>query len=236
MLTLLSSNCSKMSRASQPQHTLLLITLSPSTMPREGSSFRLVSWPTENKNRAKTSMCSFIGMEKWLSTLAIATSWGVTYLQCETTSVPWPLAAPGAWQRDRWQGQDRGWICDPQVPGKHLPWSINSAATTIPLWKALTKMSGHWIFRSCWLLGSKRKTSIFLFPVLRRCLDVCSYHPYWAHDPKYFSLVRPSWKLLWNCSSWIQASLGSSAKFAVVLQECQWMKPSWEIMVITRAY
>lgn len=215
MSILLSSSCSKTSRASWPRHTLLLITLSPSTMPREGSSFRLVNWPTERKNRAKTNMCSFVGMEKLLPTQTAW--WGVICLQCETRSVPWPFAAPGVWHWDRWQGQDRGWVCVPQVPGEHLPWSINSAATTIPLRKALRKMSGHWIFISCWLLGSKRKTSIFLFPVLRRCLDVCSYRPCWAHDHKYFSLVRPSWKLLWNHSSWIQASLGSSAEFAMVM-------------------
>lgn len=33
-------------------------------------------------------MCSFAGTEKWLSTLAVVASWGITYLQCETTSVP----------------------------------------------------------------------------------------------------------------------------------------------------
>ena len=171
-------------------------------------------------------MCIFTGIEKWLPALAIATSWGVTYLQYKATSVPWPSAAPEAWQWDRQEGQDRGWGCNPQVPGEHWPRSINSAATTIPLWKALTKTSGPWIFRSRWLLGTKRKTFIFLFPILRKSLEVCSYHPYWTHDLKYFSLVRPSWKLPWNRSSWIQASLGSSAEFAMVMQECQWMKPS----------
>lgn len=89
MSTLLSSSCIKMSRASWPQHALLLITWS-----RERSSFRFVSWSTERKNRAKTNMCSWAGMEKLLSTLAIATSWGVTYLQCKI-SVPWPLCSPG---------------------------------------------------------------------------------------------------------------------------------------------
>lgn len=215
MSTLLSSSCIKMSRASQPQHALLLITLS-----REGSSFRLVNWSTERKNRAKTNMCSWVGTEKLLSTLAIATSWGVTYLQCKI-----PFAALGLRAAGLMAGPERSWVCDSWVPEEHLPQSINSAATTIPLWKALTKTTGHWIFRSCWLLGSKGKTFIFLFPVLRRSLDVCSYHPYWAHDLKYFSLVRPSWELLWNCSSSIQASLGSSAKFAMAVQEHQWRNP-----------
>lgn len=48
---------------------------------------------------------------------------------------------------------------------------------------------------------------------------------YWAHDHKYFSLARPSGKLLLNCF-WIYVSLGSSPKIVMVMQECQWMKTS----------
>lgn len=149
-----------MSRASQPQHTLVLITLSPSTMPRERSSFELVNWPTERKNRAKTNTCSFVGMEKWLPALAIATSWGATYLLSQITSVPWPFAAPGPGQ-----GLGLPW------PG---PWRTLTLKHQFTCHNYTSMKSPDKDIRSCWLLGSKWKTSIFLFPLLRRSFDACS--------------------------------------------------------------
>lgn len=70
------------------------------------------------------------------------------------------------------------------------PWgsqSITRAALPMPLWQVLISSIAQWIFTSGWLLESKGKPSIFLFSVLRRSLDICSYHPYGAHDYKYFS-------------------------------------------------
>lgn len=72
-------------------------------------------------------------------------------------------------------------------------------------------------------LGSKRKTFLSLFPVCRTPKVFLS--PLRVHDHKYFSLVWLSWNysgtvLLWDLLQNLQWSC----------QECQWMKPSWEIM------
>lgn len=82
-----------------------------------------------------------------------------------------------------WQKQER----DRLPTGPWESQSITRAALSMPLWQVLISSIAQWIFTSGWLLESKGKPSIFLFSVLRRSLDICSYHPYGAHDYKYFS-------------------------------------------------
>lgn len=137
-----------------------------------------------------------------------------TSLQCETVSIPLPSAVPGAWQGHQWQGWDRGWVCYPQVPREHLPSRIHSGATGVLYEKPLqrcqdTGFAGH---ASIWGKRGKLSSPYSCFGEHQRCF----YHSYESmiHGPFQFGLTFL--KLLWNCSS-----LGSSAKFAVVMQECQ---------------
>lgn len=75
MPTLLSSSCSKMSRACQP--SLFLITRSPSTIPKGGVQLQACKLTNWKKKWSKTNIQSFIGMEKLLPILAIVKSQGV---------------------------------------------------------------------------------------------------------------------------------------------------------------
>lgn len=191
-----------MLRAPWPQHTPLLITLSPCTMPKLASSFRLVNWPTGKKKQSQDKYAQL----GWYGETSIY----MGYCNITRSNLPqvWKticsltLCSPESMTVEPTGRPRHGLGLWPLGPLRTLTLEHQFSYHNNTSMKSLIKMSGHWISDHAGLWGHREKTCIFLLLILKRSLDVCSSYSYWAHDHKYYSVysgtVLLGYKPLWG--------------------------------------
>lgn len=226
MPTLLPSSYRKMSRACQPQHMLPLITLSPRTMPKGGFQLQVCKLTKWKKKPSQDKYTPFYWYGEISVCIAYCEITRTTSLQCRTASIPLPFAVPGAQQWDWWQAWDKSATLR-SLQNTYLEGS-NQVPPVYLYEKLLQRCQGTGFedHASIWDQRGKLSSPYSCFGEHQRCF----YHPYKSMiiSISVFSVYQfglTFLKLLWNCSS-----LRSSAKFAVVMQECQRRKSRWEIM------